>query len=81
MSEYKINLDEIERKLSVFLHKVEAGETLIILKSGKPLAEVKPVKPYPLQVRPYGLCEGDFIVPEDFDALLPDNVIKEFEGQ
>ena len=81
MSEYQINLDEIERNLSTFLRRVEAGENLVILKSGKPLAEIKPVKSHPSKARPYGLCEGDFMVPDDFDAPLPDNVIKEFEGQ
>lgn len=28
-----------------------------------------------------GLAEGDFVVPEDFDAPLPDDVLKQFEGE
>jgi hypothetical protein len=31
--------------------------------------------------RPFGLCKGEFQVPDDFDAPLPDYIIKEFEGQ
>jgi hypothetical protein len=31
--------------------------------------------------RPFGLCKGEFCVPDDFDAPLPENIIKEFEGQ
>jgi hypothetical protein len=31
--------------------------------------------------RPFGLCKGDFHVPDDFDAPLPEYIIKEFEGQ
>ncbi|NIR47651.1 type II toxin-antitoxin system Phd/YefM family antitoxin [candidate division KSB1 bacterium] len=81
MSQHQMSLDEIERDLPNFLRRVEAGETLVILKSGKPLAEIKPIKRHPSKVRPYGLCEGDFTVPDDFDAPLPDNIIKEFEGQ
>lgn len=30
--------------------------------------------------RPFGLCKGDFLVPEDFDAPLPEYLIREFEG-
>ncbi len=81
MSQHQMSLDEIKRDLPDFLRRVEAGETLVILKSGKPLAEIKPIKRRLSKVRPYGLCEGEFVVPEDFDAPLPDNIIKEFEGQ
>lgn len=80
MSDYQISLDEIKQNLPNFLHRVEAGETLVILKSGKPLAEIKPLKPRLSKVRPYGLCEGDFLVPDDFDAPLPEDIIKDFEG-
>ncbi len=31
------------------------------------------------QSRPYGLCMGEFTVPEDFDAPLPDEVLQDFE--
>jgi hypothetical protein len=31
--------------------------------------------------RPFGLCKGEFSVPDDFDAPLPENIIKEFEGR
>ena len=31
-------------------------------------------------LRPYGLCRGDFVVPDDFDAPLPDDVLQRFEG-
>ncbi len=30
--------------------------------------------------RPFGLCKGDFNVPDDFDSPLPEDIIKEFEG-
>jgi len=32
------------------------------------------------QLRPYGLCVGEFTVPQDFDAPLPEDVITSFEG-
>ena len=30
--------------------------------------------------RPFGLCAGEFVVPDDFDDPLPDHVIEEFEA-
>ncbi len=33
------------------------------------------------QLRPFGLCAGEFIVPEDFDAPLPEDILSAFEGK
>ncbi len=30
--------------------------------------------------RPAGLCKGEFHVPDDFDAPLPEDILKTFEG-
>lgn len=32
-------------------------------------------------LRPFGLCAGEFTVPDDFDDPLPEHVIKEFEDR
>jgi len=76
----QISADEMERNWRAYLRRVEAGETLVIVKAGKPVAEVKPHLPLPVSLRPYGLCAGEFTVPEDFDAPLPAEIIQEFEG-
>ncbi len=31
--------------------------------------------------RPFGLCVGEFVVPEDFDAQLPEEILNAFEGK
>ena len=31
--------------------------------------------------RPFGLCVGEFVVPEDFDAPLPEEILNAFEGK
>ena len=33
------------------------------------------------QLRPYGLCAGEFTVPNDFDAPLPEDLLSAFEGK
>ena len=38
--------------------------------------------PTPLpQLRPIGLAKGQFTVPEDFNAPLPEDVLQTFEGK
>ena len=75
----RVSVEEIQQVLSAVLRRVEAGETLIVVRTGKPIAEIKPVITSPEALRPFGLCAGEFTVPEDFDAPLPENIIKAFE--
>ncbi|MGB4874471.1 MAG: DUF2281 domain-containing protein [Candidatus Competibacter sp.] len=35
--------------------------------------------PGPQLPRPYGLCAGEFQIPDDFDAPLPESVLELFE--
>ena len=77
----QVSVDEIEHNLPAYLRRVEAGEAFVIVQAGKPLAEIKPPLSLPLSQRPYGLCAGEFSVPDDFDAPLPESVLKEFEGR
>jgi prevent-host-death family protein len=76
-----VSVEEIQRDLSTYLERVEAGETLVIVQAGKPVAEVKPIVSDPKTLRPFGLCAGEFTVPDDFDAPLPEDILKAFEGQ
>ena len=40
------------------------------------------LEPAPLlQQRPIGLAKGQFIVPDDFNAPLPEDVLQTFEGK
>lgn len=41
-----VNIDEIQKNLISYFHQVAAGESVIIIESGKPIAEIKPVSPH-----------------------------------
>jgi antitoxin (DNA-binding transcriptional repressor) of toxin-antitoxin stability system len=75
-----ISIDEIRSDPLGCLRRVEDGETLLVLRDERPVAEIKPVPTAPPQPRPFGLCAGQFTVPDDFDRPLPDNFLDEFEG-
>jgi antitoxin (DNA-binding transcriptional repressor) of toxin-antitoxin stability system len=76
-----VSADEMEQDFSSFLQRVEAGETLVIVQGGKPLAEIKPIESITKRLRPFGLCAGEFLVPDNFDAPLPEQILEEFEGR
>lgn len=77
----QVSIDDIQRDVSTYLQRVEAGETLVILRAGRPIAEVKPMVPRVETLRPFGLCAGEFTVPDDFDAPLPEDILNTFEGK
>lgn len=58
-------------KLSLWLEKFEAD-----LWDEQVERDLNSKKP-----RPYGLCKGDFTVPQEFDAPLPEDLIASFEGK
>jgi prevent-host-death family protein len=75
----RISVEEIQQNFAAFLQRVEAGETVLIVRMGKPIAELKPVAVPAEALRPFGLCAGEFLVPEDFDAPLPEDILNAFE--
>ena len=74
-----ISVHEIQRDPLDVLRRVEEGETLIVVRDQRPVAEIKPVPAQARQPRPYGLCRGQFTVPSDFDHSLPESILKEFD--
>ena len=77
-----VTLDEIQRDFLGYLHRVQAGETLVIVQVDKPVATIKPIEMnHRQELRPFGLCAGEFRVPDDFDDPLPEEIIKQFEGK
>jgi antitoxin (DNA-binding transcriptional repressor) of toxin-antitoxin stability system len=76
----KVTVDEIQRDPLKYLHKVEAGESFVIIQANKPIAELKPVMKTNKHRRPFGLYAGEFIVPDDFDAPLTHEILNAFEG-
>ena len=75
-----VNLADVQQDLLSYLHRVEAGETLVILRENRPVAELRPPSRATESSRPFGLCAGEFEVPDDFDAPLPEEVLRDFEG-
>jgi prevent-host-death family protein len=76
-----ISSQELQRNPDALLDRVEAGEHLVVVRGGRPVAELRPMSGTQPGPRPFGLCAGAFTVPDDFDAPLPEEILRGFEGR
>lgn len=76
-----VSLQDLQRDPLGLLSPVEAGESILVARAGRPVAELRPVTPVHPAPRPFGLAAGTFVVPVEFDAPLPEDLLREFEGR
>jgi antitoxin (DNA-binding transcriptional repressor) of toxin-antitoxin stability system len=76
-----ISQQELVHDVISVLNRIAAGEQIVITRGGRPIAELRPVAPSRVTPRPFGLAAGEFVVPDDFDCPLPEQLLREFEGQ
>jgi antitoxin (DNA-binding transcriptional repressor) of toxin-antitoxin stability system len=76
-----IGPEDLKQDLDALLDRVEAGELLVVVRDDREIAELRPLSATLSDPRPFGLCAGAFTVPDDFDVQLPEEVLREFEGQ
>lgn len=74
-----VNIHEAKTHLSKLVEEAAEGKELIIAKAGKPMAKLVPARKVRRR-RKLGSMAGRFVVPDDFDAALPDGVVDAFEG-
>ena len=75
-----INIHAAKTHLSRLVERAAAGEEIVIAKAGKPIARLVALDRTPAARKP-GLWQGRVWVSEEFDAPLPERVLKEFEGR
>jgi len=61
------NYPEAEAMRDQVLQEIKHQNNLLLIPNPKPL-------------RPYGLCAGEFSVPDDFDDSLPEDILSAFES-
>jgi prevent-host-death family protein len=75
-----VNTYEAKTQFSRLLRRVATGEEITIANRGVPVARLVPVPPEK-EKSFLGMFRGQFSVPEDFDAPLPDDLLDLFEGK
>ena len=76
----QVNIHQAKTDLSKLVERAEAGEEIVIARAGKPAAKLIPLNKARARRR-LGLLDGKFKIPDDFNAPLPEAVIRLFEGR
>lgn len=74
-----INIHDAKTHFSKIINQVLKGEEVIISKSGKPLIKLIPFAEE-TKSRKGGQLKGLMQISDDFDAPLPDEILKQFYG-
>lgn len=73
----QFSVHQAKTHLSRLLRQAVAGEEIVITRSGQPVARLVAVE----DNRPiFGIDEGRFVVPDDFDEPLDEDLLRAFEG-
>jgi prevent-host-death family protein len=75
-----INIHQAKTNLSRLLSRVENGEEIIISNRGVPIAKLVPFRTTSDRRSSLGQDRGRFVVPDNFNAPLPKEILAAFEG-
>lgn len=76
-----IGMHEAKSTLSQLVQRAAAGETILIGPHGRADAKLVAVDAAVRAKRRIGILKGKLNLPRDFDAPLPDDVLRTFEGE
>ena len=77
----QIDLQQLQAELPTRIEQVEHGETIVVCRDAKPIAEIRPIPSTPPMPRPLGLGAGLVTFRSDcFDPLPPD-ILAGFTGE
>ena len=74
-----VNIHEAKTNLSRLVDQAANGSEVVIAKAGKPVAKLVPLQRARQQRKP-GYLKGKIRIADDFDAPLPKELLRAFEG-
>ena len=75
-----VDVCDLEHDFAAYMKRVEDGETFIVTRNKKPLMELRLLGLPQLPPRTIGLYEGQFVVPDDFDEPMSEDMLRLYEG-
>jgi len=75
-----VNLHQAKTHLSKYLQRAERGETIILCRHNKPIAELRPLPKPSGKRRQFGQCKGRFSLGPEFFEPLPGELLAYFSG-
>jgi antitoxin (DNA-binding transcriptional repressor) of toxin-antitoxin stability system len=77
-----VNIHEAKTQLSRLIDGAVKGEAFVIAKAGKPLVKVTALDAPELKpMKRRGFMAGQISIPEDFDTMFADEIVRMFEGE
>lgn len=77
----EVNIHEAKTHLSKYLQQVERGETIVLCRHNKPIAEIRSIRKRPSKRRTFGQCKGQFRLGPEFFEPLPAELTACFTGE
>jgi antitoxin (DNA-binding transcriptional repressor) of toxin-antitoxin stability system len=78
----QVEIEAAAKDLPGLVARARSGEEVVLVESGREVAKLVPVgtsgRGYTVRL---GRLEGQFKIPDDFDAPLPDEILDLFEGK
>ena len=74
-----VNIFDAKTRLSKLIEEAAAGNDVVIARGGKPVARLTRLDSPKRKLR-FGVLKGKVKLSADFDAPLPDDVLKQFAG-
>lgn len=75
-----ISMHQAKSTLSQLVKRAASGETILLGAYGKIEAKLTAATAAPSPGKRIGILAGKLNIPDDFDAPLPDELLKAFEG-
>jgi len=76
-----VNIYQAKTQLSKLVDLASSGTDVVIARNGKPVARLTTIEQPKKKPIVYGLLEGKGWIADDFDAPLPEEIQKYFEGR
>jgi prevent-host-death family protein len=73
-SDVSVNVRELREHLADYLGRVRAGETLVVVSYGQPVARLVPIEPKMPRAKVFGAMKGRIWFAPDFDEDDPDTI-------
>jgi antitoxin (DNA-binding transcriptional repressor) of toxin-antitoxin stability system len=76
----RLNVHEAKTHLSQYLRKLELGETILLCRHNRPIAEIRPIQEIAPKRRVFGLDQGNVVIAPAFFEPLDEETLDYFSG-
>lgn len=76
----RLNIHEAKTHLSRYLRRLEKGETILLCRHNRPIAEIRPIRERHASPRVFGLDKDRIVLRPEFFAPLDEETLAYFNG-